>query len=220
MTKAARRWMVLGLFALLAAPPAAAQPPVAAQPMAGEALVQALRQGGFVLYFRHAATEWSQQDTVEAAGEWTSCEPDRMRQLSEEGRQTAERIGAAMRRLGIPVARVLSSEYCRTRETALRLGLGPVETTPDIMNMKAASLVGGRDAVIERARRRLAEPPAPGTNVVVVGHGNLVQAATGAYPAEAGAVVFRPREGQAPERVAEIAPAAWADLAGRPTAPE
>ncbi len=205
MNKAARRWLAIGL--LLVMPSAAT-----AEPLAGSALIQALRQGGLVIYFRHAATEWSQQDRLTAAGEWTSCEPDRMRQLSEEGRHTAERIGAAMRRLAVPVSHVLSSEYCRTRETALRLGLGPVETTPDIMNLKAADFVGGRDAAIQRARRRLAEPPAPGANVVIVGHGNVVQAATGAYPAEAGAAIFRPRAGEAPELVAEVAPSEWIDL--------
>lgn len=208
MNNAARRWLAIGL--LLALPSVAA-----AEPLAGSALVQALRQGGFVIYFRHAATEWSQQDRLAAAGEWTSCEPDRMRQLSEEGRRTAERIGTAMRRLAIPVSRVISSEYCRTRETALRLGLGPVETTRDIMNMKSADFVGGRDAVIQRARRRLAEPPEPGTNIVVVGHGNVVQAATGAYPAEAGAAIFRPRAGEAPELIGEVAPGEWADVARR-----
>lgn len=208
MDRVARRWLAIGLLLVL---PSAA----AAEPLAGNALFQALRKGGFVIYFRHAATEWSQQDRLAAAGEWTSCEPDRMRQLSEEGRRTAERVGAAMRRLVIPVSRVLSSEYCRTRETALRLGLGPVETTRDIMNMKAADFVGGRDAVIQRARRRLAEPPEPGTNVVIVGHGNVVQAATGAYPAEAGATVFRPRAGEVPELIGEVAPGEWADIARR-----
>ncbi|MBE0531143.1 MAG: histidine phosphatase family protein [Rhodospirillales bacterium] len=209
MNIAARRWLVaIGL--LLALPSAAA-----AEPLAGNVLVQALRQGGFVIYFRHAATDWSQQDRVNAAGEWTSCEPDRMRQLSEEGRKTAERIGTSMRRLSIPVSRVLSSEYCRTRETALRLGLGLVETTPDIMNMKVADFVGGRDAVIQRARKRLSEPTPPGANVVIVGHGNVVLAATGAYPAEAGAAVFRPRAGEAPELIAEVAPAEWTDVARR-----
>lgn len=202
------RTALAALIALSIAATATAEP-------SGDALVHALRQGGFVLYFRHAATDWSQQDRLQAAGDWTSCEPDRMRQLSEAGRQAAERVGIAMRRLEIPVSRVLSSEYCRSRETALRLGLGPVETTPDMMNMKAAGFVGGGDAVIERARRLLSAPPAPGTNVVIVGHGNVIRAATGAYPGEAGAVVFRPRPGGAPERVAEIAPNAWTDLVRR-----
>jgi len=205
--KVARRWLAVGL--LLALPS-----PAGAESLAGNDLLQALRQGGFVIYFRHAATEWSQQDRLTSAGEWRSCEPDHMRQLSEEGRRTAERIGIALRRLAVPVSRVLSSEYCRTRETALRLGLGPVETTRDVMNLKAADFVGGRDAVIERFRQRLSEQPLPGTNIVIVGHGNVVQAATGAYPAEAGAAIFRPRVGGRPELVSAVDPGEWIDLAG------
>lgn len=189
--------------------------PAAASTLAGESLVDALRQGGFVVYFRHAATEWSQSDTVEAAGDWTSCDGGRIRQLTEAGRQAAARVGAAMRRLAIPVARVLSSEYCRARQTAEGLGLGPVETTPDIMNLRAAEYVGGRGAAVDRARKRLSEPPSAGSNTVIVGHGNVVQAATGAYPGEAGAVVFRPRPGTSPEVVAELRAADWPELADR-----
>lgn len=206
--RAAARAALVGL-ALAVAPPATAGSP------SGEALVQALRQGGFILYFRHAATDWSQQDRLAAEGDWTSCDPERMRQLSEEGRRAAERVGAAIRRLDVPVGRVQASPYCRARQTATRLALGPVETTSEVMNLLAAASFGGRDAVTERARRRLSRPPAPGTNDVIVAHGNVVRAATGAYPGEAGAVIFRPRPGAAPEVVAEVAAERWTALADR-----
>ena len=41
----------------------------------------------------------------------------------------ARRIGDAIRALGVPVAKVLSSEYCRAWETARLLDLGPVTRT-------------------------------------------------------------------------------------------
>ena len=120
----------------------------------GKALIEALRRGGYVIYFRHAATDWSQDDFVTADGEWTSCDPARMRQLSSEGRQVARRIGEAIRRLKIPIGRVLSSEYCRTKETAQLMALGAVKTTRNIMNMRVADMVGGREAV-ERCSTRV-----------------------------------------------------------------
>ena len=43
--------------------------------------------------------------------------------------------------------RVFSSEYCRIRETAQYMGLGPVAATPAIMNMHAVEFVGDQDAV-------------------------------------------------------------------------
>jgi len=148
---------------------------------------------------------------VQTAGDWTSCDPAAMRQLSTEGRAIAVRIGEAIRTLGVPVATVLSSEYCRAWETARLLDLGPVTRTRDIMNMRAARHVGGRDAVIRRAQRVLAQPPPGGANVVVVGHGNLMRAATGAYVGEAGSGVYAARAENefGVELVAELAPDDW-----------
>ena len=107
-------------------PGLAAQPVPAGGPLEGGALVEALRKGGYTIYFRHAETDWSNDDNVGGMGDWTSCDPGRMRQLSAKGRETARRIGAAIRKLGIPVGRVRSSEYCRHAETARRVGVGVV----------------------------------------------------------------------------------------------
>ena len=194
---------------------AGATPGAPAAELKGKALVEALQDGGYNIYFRHAPTDWGQHDRVEAAGDWTSCDPAKMRQLSSEGRATARRIGDAIRALGVPVAKVLSSEYCRAWETARLLDLGPVTRTRDIMNMRIVAHVGGRDAVIRRAQRILAQPAPEGANVVIVGHGNLMRAATGADASEAGSGVYAPRAGSEPgfELVALLAPDDWMRLA-------
>lgn len=181
--------------------------------LSDEALVKALQQGGYNIYFRHAATDWSQNDRVAAAGDWVSCDPRRMRQLTDEGRATARRIGAAIRRLGIPIGQVLSSEYCRAWETAKAMDLGPTEKTRAVMNMRAASFVGGPEAVTERARRALAIRPPAGTNTVFVAHGNLMRAVSGAYTGEAGAVVFVPRGDGQFGVVAQLTAQDWQRLA-------
>lgn len=187
---------------------------VASQEMAGRELVEALRGGGYNIYFRHAETDWGLSDRVEKAGDWTSCDPDAMRQLSGTGRETARRLGEAMRALGIPVGRVLSSEYCRAVETARLMELGPPETTRDIMNMRAADFVGGRQAVIRRAQRVLSASPGAGTNTVIVGHGNLMRAATDAYPGEGGSGIYLPkRSGDGFVLVAKLSAVDWAKLA-------
>lgn len=178
-----------------------------------DALVCALRAGGYNLYFRHVATDWSQDDKVLKEGDWTSCNPSRIRQLSNEGRNAAQAIGAAMRALGIPVGRVLASPYCRTVETANLMKLGPVETSTDIINMRVAEYFGGRDAVIARARARLAAPPAPGTNTVLVAHGNVARDATNIYPGEGEGIVFRPRADGDFDLVGRLTPAQWRQLA-------
>src|SRR5512145_111246 len=165
---------------------AGVMPAAQAQELAGGALVEALRGGGYNIYFRHTATNWDQDDHVGAAGDWRSCDPQRMRQLSPAGRDMARRIGAAMTELRIPVAAVLSSEYCRAAETAELLNLGPVTQTSDIVNLRSAEFAGGNDAAVRRAQIVLSQAPAAGSNRVIVGHGNLMSAATGVHAGEGG----------------------------------
>lgn len=94
------------------------------------------------------------------------------------------------------------------------MALGPVQPTIEIMNMRAAEFVGGREAVIDRARRALSIPPAEGTNSVFVAHGNLMRTVSGAYTGEAGAAVFFPIGDGEFQLIAQIAPEDW-DLIAR-----
>ena len=95
--------------------------PQTVEARAGEpasSLVRRLRGGGYVLAFRHAATDFSMTDKTR---DLRNC--SRQRNLNADGRRQARRIGKAFRRLGIPVGQVLASPFCRTRETA-RLAFG------------------------------------------------------------------------------------------------
>lgn len=181
-------------------------------------LVQSLQHGGYNIYFRHAQTDWSQSDRVRAVGDWNSCDPTQIRQLSAQGRETARRIGRAMRRLAIPVGQLLASPYCRCRETAELLGFGTPDITTDVMNMRVARFFGGPSAIVASARIRLATAPAPATNTVIVAHGNVARDATPVYPGEAEAVVFEPLGSGEFRVVARITPARWFELAARYTA--
>jgi phosphohistidine phosphatase SixA len=182
-------------------------------PLEDKDLVAALRAGGFNIYFRHAETDWSRTDRVDAAGDWTDCDPARMRQLSDEGRRHARQVGDAMRTLGIPVGEILASPYCRTVETARLMNLGTVIPTTDIVNLRVASYFGGRDAVITTARARLAKHPDAGTNTILVAHGNVARESTPVYPSEAEGIVFRPDGSGGFTVFARLTPASWAGLA-------
>lgn len=54
------------------------------------------------------------------------------RNLDDRGRDQARAIGAALRDRGFTFDAVLSSQWCRTRETAELLGLGPVTDAPSL----------------------------------------------------------------------------------------
>ncbi|MCP4389070.1 MAG: hypothetical protein GY802_12300 [Gammaproteobacteria bacterium] len=146
--------------------------------LSGKELVAALRTGGLNIYFRHVATVWSQSDELQQQDDWLSCDPMRMRQLSDAGRADAIAIGDAMRKLGIPVTEVLASPYCRTRETAGLMGIGAISKSTEVMNLRASEYFGGRAAVVASARKLLASKPRSGGNRVIVAHGNVARAAT------------------------------------------
>ncbi len=54
------------------------------------------------------------------------------RNLDDRGRAQSRAIGAEIRARGITIDRVLTSQWCRCRETADLLGIGPVEDFPPL----------------------------------------------------------------------------------------
>jgi virginiamycin B lyase len=152
----------------------------------GAGFVATMRSGGNVIAFRHAITDQSHQD--EAAFRYDQCA--RQRNLSAAGRAQARAIGRAIRRLDIPIGRVLASPYCRTRATA-RLAFGHVTATPDLLSTINVRQGEDADSLDERFRALLRRAPARGTNTVLVTHGIAIDAATGVNLEEGDAAVFR-----------------------------
>ena len=87
----------------------------------------ALKGGGYVIIMRHGATHQDQADT----DPFNLANVDKQRQLNDAGRATAREIGAALKKLGIPVGEVVSSQYFRAIETA-RLVFGEPKPTADV----------------------------------------------------------------------------------------
>jgi phosphohistidine phosphatase SixA len=105
MTRSA--WWVLLLTSLLMVRPATGQT------LSGEALVNALRQGGDVLVMRHTSSPREAPARASANADNVKLE----RQLDETGRTTATAMGTALRRLKIPVGSILTSPTYRALET-------------------------------------------------------------------------------------------------------
>ena len=147
-------------------------------------LLEALREGGFVIYFRHAATDTTYDQNVDLA----YCSTQR--NLSQLGRDQSVMIGEGFEVLGIPVGEVRSSEMCRTKETA-ELAFG--EVTPDPSLTPFVSAGEGEEAgKTEALREMLATPPEPGMNAVVVAHEFNIAEAAGLSLEEGEAAVFLP----------------------------
>jgi virginiamycin B lyase len=176
----------------------------------GRALADALRGGGYVLYFRHAATDFSQEDTD--TRKLGNCRTQR--NLTSQGRADARAIGRGFRRLRIPVGAVLASKYCRTRQTA-RLAFGRVRTTLDLTSLPSASTERERNRRIAALRRLLGTPPRKGRNTVLVAHLFNIEAAANVSLEEGEAAVFKPRGQRRFRLVGRVLPRDWAALRRR-----
>ena len=199
-------WLTLlaGFIAPVFAAPAAAPalPTLSAEQV--HALLPALRQGGFIFYFRHAATRHDQVDRQPVV--LNECATQR--NLSAAGQAQASAIGEAFRALRIPVGRVLSSPFCRCVETASR-AFSVVETRDDLyfaIGLKQAE----RQAKGEALSGMLAQPPAAGSNTVLVAHTANLKEAAHIWPKPEGvAIVFRPDGHGGFEVFGRIAPDTW-----------
>ena len=205
-------WRLAGALALaLIAPAAAAAQTPAAVPLRGAELLAALRGGGFVLYFRHADTDWKQTDTRGMNLEDCSAQ----RNLSDRGRENARAIGAAIRALAVPIGSVLASPLCRTVETAM-LAFGVAEKSMAVR--EGGPLPPGSPGRYEALRALLSTSVAPGTNSVLVGHAYPYYSLVGGqYLEEGEADVVRPR-GADFEVVARVGLKQWRELAAAPAA--
>ncbi|HEV2610972.1 MAG TPA: histidine phosphatase family protein [Noviherbaspirillum sp.] len=162
-------------------PDAASSAPDAARAIPLHDLASALRNGGYVVYFRHAATDFSKPDG--AMKGYDDCANQRM--LSSDGRKAARAIGERIRALKLPVGEVLASPYCRTMETAT-LAFGQATPKSEIRESQGGDYAG--------LKRLFASPVAQGTNRWIVGHGTPYRAVAGPpHLAEGEAAVMLPQ---------------------------
>ncbi len=166
--------------------------PVAAETREGMALVERLRRGGLVLYFRHADTSDMPCDRTFRIGDRAG-----QRNISEAGRRQSREIGAALLRLGVPVeAPVRAGPVFRARDTA-ELAFGADAVTIDDA-LTADDYAGARLRAVLDGHRALFNAAVPaGVNRVLVGHRTPAILVLGrsvggrAFP-EGGAIVIEP----------------------------
>jgi phosphohistidine phosphatase SixA len=155
--------------------------PVAGSQLQGAALVAALQRGGYVVYFRHTATDFSRNDSGMRA--YDDC--DNQRLLSPQGRADATAIGQRLRALRLPVGEALASPYCRTMDHARRMLGDAVKPRNEIRESDGGDYPG--------LKQLLAAPVAAGGNRWIVGHGTPFRTIAGApHLMEGEAAVIRP----------------------------
>lgn len=150
---------------------------------AADAWAELARPGSIVL-FRHATAPGVGDPAGFKAGDCRT-----QRNLDDTGRAEARRLGEQFRQRGIQVGAVLSSQWCRTRDTA-RLAFGDAVREEPAFNSFFRQEQPARDAQTARARAVLGAWRGPGT-LVVVTHQVNIQALAGVGAASAEGVVVR-----------------------------
>lgn len=98
-----------------------------------DVLLRTLRQGGTVIAFRHARAPGTFDPPAFRLGDCST-----QRNLDDEGRAQARRIGAWFAQRGLSPARVRTSPWCRCRDTA-QLAFGAAETWAALSSPRGAS---------------------------------------------------------------------------------
>lgn len=170
----------------------------AAQARAEDAAWAALADGGHVVMMRHA--------TAPGIGDPPGFRIDvceTQRNLSAAGREEAQAAGTRLRQRGIRIDRVLTSAWCRCRQTAEAMAVGTPEVEPALNSFFGGQ--GDGAAQTASARRLAAGWSGPGT-LLLVTHQVNITALTGVFPASGEMVVLRPFGGDGVAVVGRIAP--------------
>lgn len=101
----------------------------------------------------------------------------------------ARNLGERFRAQRVKVGKIISSQWCRCRQTAELMNIGPVEEAPAFNN--AFVLRARRDALTADARAIIAAWRGPGT-LVVSTHGDNILALLGIHPREGEVIVVAP----------------------------
>jgi len=132
-----------------------------------------LKQGGYVIVFRHGATHRDQADTDPLNPENVA----KQRHLSDAGRQVARQVGESFKKLGISLGKVYTSRFQRAVDTGRLISGGEVTTSVDITEGGLVVTPIENDRRTDAFRKLVAVVPERGTNTLIVSHKpNIVDA--------------------------------------------
>lgn len=192
--------LLILFLALLGVGPLAAEPLVPepedteeeaeepARPPIDAALLARLRQGGYLIFFRHGLTP----NYADPGGDPALGNCATQRNLSKEGIEQAKALGEAFRALEIPIGILRSSPYCRCMDTAW-LAFGRAERDMNLRLAGTNPAIDHEEAKRWKGIRTLARiAPLPGTNSIYMSHGTVGEIFGAGDLAEGEAVIVEP----------------------------
>ena len=155
-------------------------------------LVNQLRQGGFLIFFRHGITPNMKDPFDTEQDDPRAADCAHQRNLSGDGIEQSRAIGEAFRELEIPVGTVRTSPMCRSSDTAW-YAFGRNERDRNMLMHGTNPDIDPVEEKIFRNIRNIAKiPPQPMTNSVFVSHGTVGEVFGAGYLEEGEAVIVRP----------------------------
>lgn len=115
------------------------------------------------------------------------------RNLSDKGRIEARNLGEMFRARGINVTKVLTSRFCRARDTAELMKVGPIENAPTFDDL--ALNKQHPEELLDGERKLIASWRGPGL-LLVVSHSSNIKALTGIDLEQGAMVVVSMKQGQ------------------------
>jgi phosphohistidine phosphatase SixA len=113
---------------------------------------------------------------------------DTQRNLNETGRQEARALGETIRKQGIALSAVYSSQWCRCLDTAKELRLGKVQELPALNSLfRDRSHSENQTAALKKHIAALG----PTEKMLYVTHQVNTTALTGVYPASGQIILFK-----------------------------
>ena len=136
-------------------------------------LTQLLRAGGHVIVLRHGATHSDQADTDPLNHDNVA----KQRQLSAKGEEAAKAFGVAVKQIGMPIGKVITSQFNRAYQTAKLAGFDNVEKSFDVTEGGLVVSPNENNRRAAALRKLASTVPSAGTSVLVVSHKpNIVDA--------------------------------------------
>lgn len=147
------------------------------------ALWDALRKGGHVALIRHAVAPGTGDPSHFSLRDCTT-----QRNLSDEGRSQATKIGLQIRANDLRTARFYSSQWCRCLDTARLIGMGKVNELPILNSFFQDS---ERESSQNQALKKWLTGQSLEQPLLLVTHQVNITAISGVYPASGEIVVMR-----------------------------
>lgn len=159
---------------------------------------EALSEPAHAILMRHATAPGTGDPANFTLGDCST-----QRNLDDRGREQARRVGALLRGHGVDERPVYTSRWCRGRETAELLDIGPVEPLEGLNSFFGDAF--SEDEIMPQLRAFLHEAPLDPPPVLVTHQVNITSL-TGVFPREGELVVIAVGDDGRVEVVGRIRP--------------